>query len=281
MSPEELIKDDFFLTPSPSLINSPFTPTTTDSCIGLSSTFSPLPLPQSTSVTDAAGMNYRTCLHGSNAGTPGIEDSFNFSFASPIYDHATDPASWRSLFENSAVATTPPSTNISLPINSVNHSSTIDSEISNFFDNSSNTSSQVLLNTKFSREKRSAIFMSSTLEEPIKAEDILKSLETFTEGGSRPIKRLKAEAQFNMLSSSSVKTTPVESSEKLPPIIIKDPTDRKAVRRARNTLAARRSRDKKKEHLQNLEDRIRELELQNEKLRLENQYLKNFKCGDH
>lgn len=281
MSPEELIKDDFFLTPSPSLINSPFTPTTTDSCIGLSSTLSPLPLPQSTSVTAATGMNYRTCLNGSNAGASDPEDSLNFSLANPIYDHTTDPNSWVSLFDNSTVATTPPSTNISLPINSVNHDSTIDSDTPNFFDNSSNTSSQVLFDTKFSREKRSAIFMSSIPEEPIKAEDILESLETFTEGGSRPIKRLKAEAQFNMLSSSSVKTTPVQSSEKLPPIIIKDPTDRKAVRRARNTLAARRSRDKKKEHLQNLENRIKELELQNEKLRVENQYLKNFKCGNH
>lgn len=46
----------------------------------------------------------------------------------------------------------------------------------------------------------------------------------------------------------------------LPPIIIDDPTDVTAMKRARNTLAARKSRERKAQRFEDLEDRIAKLE---------------------
>lgn len=46
----------------------------------------------------------------------------------------------------------------------------------------------------------------------------------------------------------------------LPPIVIDDPSDVIAMKRARNTLAARKSRERKAQRLDELEDRIAELE---------------------
>ncbi|KAK8250635.1 hypothetical protein HDK77DRAFT_373539, partial [Phyllosticta capitalensis] len=46
----------------------------------------------------------------------------------------------------------------------------------------------------------------------------------------------------------------------LPPITVQDPSDKTAIKRARNTLAARESRARKYEHVQTLEARIAELE---------------------
>jgi len=46
----------------------------------------------------------------------------------------------------------------------------------------------------------------------------------------------------------------------LPPIVVEDPNDTIAMKRARNTLAARKSRQKKMEKVEELEGRIAELE---------------------
>jgi len=46
----------------------------------------------------------------------------------------------------------------------------------------------------------------------------------------------------------------------LPPIVIDDPSDNVAMKRARNTLAARKSRERKAQKLEDLEDRIAKLE---------------------
>ncbi|KAL2755858.1 hypothetical protein ACRALDRAFT_1064160 [Sodiomyces alcalophilus JCM 7366] len=46
----------------------------------------------------------------------------------------------------------------------------------------------------------------------------------------------------------------------LPPIIVDDPTDTVAMKRARNTLAARKSRERKAQRFEELEERIRKLE---------------------
>lgn len=66
------------------------------------------------------------------------------------------------------------------------------------------------------------------------------------------------------------------SSTSLPPIIV-DSSDPKALRRARNTASARRSRDKKREKLSELEARVAELELLNTQLSVENEFLRNLK----
>ncbi|KKA26577.1 hypothetical protein TD95_004900 [Thielaviopsis punctulata] len=46
----------------------------------------------------------------------------------------------------------------------------------------------------------------------------------------------------------------------LPPIVVEDPSDTVAMKRARNTLAARKSRERKAQRLEDLEERIIELE---------------------
>jgi general control protein GCN4 len=46
----------------------------------------------------------------------------------------------------------------------------------------------------------------------------------------------------------------------LPPIIVEDPNDTVAMKRARNTLAARKSRQRKMQRFDELEDKIAKLE---------------------
>lgn len=46
----------------------------------------------------------------------------------------------------------------------------------------------------------------------------------------------------------------------LPPIVVEDPTDTVAMKRARNTLAARKSRERKAQRFEDLEERIAKLE---------------------
>lgn len=46
----------------------------------------------------------------------------------------------------------------------------------------------------------------------------------------------------------------------LPPIIVEDPSDTTAMKRARNTLAARKSRERKAQRFEDLEEKIRKLE---------------------
>ncbi|ROT34932.1 hypothetical protein SODALDRAFT_284404 [Sodiomyces alkalinus F11] len=46
----------------------------------------------------------------------------------------------------------------------------------------------------------------------------------------------------------------------LPPIVVEDPSDTVAMKRARNTLAARKSRERKAQRFEELEERIRKLE---------------------
>lgn len=154
--------------------------------------------------------------------------------AAPMYDDVPDTSSWDSLFEQPFKADPGPAS-----------TSTLD--------------------TRFVREKRTAIVMG-------------------TDESPRPSKLLRAaSSEFDRLANSIA--TPIEQpkelSKELPPIVVRDPSDPKAVRRARNTAAARRSRDKKREHLQELEDRIAELERINAELAIENQFLKSLQpAGD-
>ncbi|KAG5362016.1 hypothetical protein CJU90_3489 [Yarrowia sp. C11] len=69
------------------------------------------------------------------------------------------------------------------------------------------------------------------------------------------------------------KPSPNSSSNKSPvaqaPIVVSDASDSSAIRRARNTEAARRSRAKKNEKIQELEALVAELMNQNESLQAE------------
>lgn len=93
-----------------------------------------------------------------------------------------------------------------------------------------------------------------------------------------PVKKQKheeAQEEFQNLAKST--NLRISDGSNLPPIIVKDPSDPKAIRRARNTAAARRSRDKKREKMSDLEARVAELERINIQLSIENQILRNMK----
>lgn len=62
----------------------------------------------------------------------------------------------------------------------------------------------------------------------------------------------------------------------LPPITVTDPSDKIALKRARNTLAARESRQRKYEHVQELEKRIADLEEEQKKASSEAEKWKNI-----
>lgn len=61
----------------------------------------------------------------------------------------------------------------------------------------------------------------------------------------------------------------------LPPIALGDPTDLVSVKRARNTAAARKSRQKKSQLLEDLEEQVGELKSMNAHLQTENAHLKS------
>lgn len=60
----------------------------------------------------------------------------------------------------------------------------------------------------------------------------------------------------------------------LPPILVEDITDTVKVKRAKNTLAARLSRERKAKRMESLEQQIQELEAENEKLQAERDHWK-------
>lgn len=62
----------------------------------------------------------------------------------------------------------------------------------------------------------------------------------------------------------------------LPPIIVEDPSDTVAMKRARNTLAARKSRERKAQRFEELEEKIQKLTEERQKLAEERDYWKNM-----
>lgn len=60
--------------------------------------------------------------------------------------------------------------------------------------------------------------------------------------------------------SSVAGVNPRKRDKPLPPIVVEDPGDVAAMKRARNTLAARKSRERKAQRLDELEEKIRQLE---------------------
>ncbi|KAA8916178.1 hypothetical protein TRICI_001669 [Trichomonascus ciferrii] len=76
--------------------------------------------------------------------------------------------------------------------------------------------------------------------------------------------------------TADVSSSNKRSKSELPPVVIKDPKDPAAVRRAKNTEAARRSRAKKNERIDELEKLVDELRSQNAMLEAENKVLKKF-----
>lgn len=80
--------------------------------------------------------------------------------------------------------------------------------------------------------------------------------------GSRPpSSRRKSGGSPPSTRHSSVSGVAARKRDKpLPPIIVEDPSDTVAMKRARNTLAARKSRERKAQRFEDLEERIAKLE---------------------
>lgn len=80
--------------------------------------------------------------------------------------------------------------------------------------------------------------------------------------GCTPARRKSGHSpQSGTMRHSSVSGVSSRKRDKpLPPIIVEDPNDVIAMKRARNTLAARKSRERKAQRFEDLEEKIRSLE---------------------
>lgn len=90
-------------------------------------------------------------------------------------------------------------------------------------------------------------------------ESPLATVEEVEVGAIRSARRSNAQSPTGR--HSSVAGVSARKRDKpLPPIVVEDPNDTVAIKRARNTLAARKSREKKMERFEELENKIAALE---------------------
>lgn len=167
---------------------------------------------------------------------------------------------------NDPLSSAPPSTaftNLTSP--SINESPYLDSyDTSPLFQQDADMSSNSTWYSLFPSDDKTAC-------DPAPADNI-PALEEQT--GATPLEspqplvmdtyRRKSESKSNspVMCHSSVSGVVKSRRRKgpLPPITVQDPSDKVAIKRARNTLAARESRARKYEHVQTLEKRIAEIE---------------------
>lgn len=88
----------------------------------------------------------------------------------------------------------------------------------------------------------------------------MKSDELDSDAQSPPSNRRKSGTSPSTRHSSVAGVNARKRDKPLPPIIIDDPSDIVAMKRARNTLAARKSRERKAMKLEELEEKIAKLE---------------------
>ncbi|CAG2006974.1 unnamed protein product [Fusarium graminearum] len=88
----------------------------------------------------------------------------------------------------------------------------------------------------------------------------MKSDELDSDSQSPPLNRRKSGTSPSTRHSSVAGVNARKRDKPLPPIIIDDPSDIVAMKRARNTLAARKSRERKAMKMDELEDKIAKLE---------------------
>ncbi|VVT47319.1 uncharacterized protein SAPINGB_P001652 [Magnusiomyces paraingens] len=190
-------------------------------------------------------------------------DSFDSHFIdkllnSSLVDSAVeDPSNWESLFpdSNKAVATTSAISPLSRPLSTV-------SELVTDVLPTTITEEMVLspvthpvFETKFVHEKRSAMVLAGKEKKNEEDDDDEEDDEDLER---RSKKRHISALEFEELASISLDSGSSPSKE-LPPIVV-DPSDRRAVKRARNTMAARRSREKKKMEMDDLRQKVSDQE---------------------
>jgi len=93
---------------------------------------------------------------------------------------------------------------------------------------------------------------------PAQTSDDFEHIEPVSGGGRR--KSANSPASGTPRHSSVAGVGSRKRDKPLPPIIVDDPSDTVAMKRARNTLAARKSRERKAQRFEELEERIAKLE---------------------
>lgn len=149
----------------------------------------------------------------------------------PLYEDSQDPSGWDPLFNDEES-----------PVSSV-------SEIASTPAFTNSTSTHPITDLSLSNPEPPVFEMKFVLE---KTSDIVFGTPDLQ---NKDKKRPREEDV-----SSSILTPPTSSTKKLDPIYVEDPGDRKAVKRARNTMAARRSRDRKRREVDELKAKVSEQE---------------------
>lgn len=203
---------------------------------------------------------------------PLTEEFFNELYTSAMFDDVEDQRNWYSLFSDSSpttpvidpvVTTTvpvPPTTTISatpeiatsVPIKNTPCFLTPVTPLLPL----ARDPSHPLIETRFVHEKSSAIVIKRDLDE-VKDEE--KS-DNGTNGVEYPESKKRKFSSQSSVNMGILMTPPNGVGGELPPIVVKDPSDRREVKRARNTLAARRSREKKRMEVDELRLKVSEQE---------------------
>lgn len=130
----------------------------------------------------------------------------------------------------------------------------------------------------FSQQELAANTCSKIESSPIESTTVSETKHTESTPESSP-KAFEVASKIKLASITKKKKNaspalPVSAS--LPPVVVKNPNDAAAVRRAKNTEAARRSRAKKNERIDQLEELVSELMSKNSMLEAENVILRKF-----
>ena len=114
-----------------------------------------------------------------------------------------------------------------------------------------------------------------SIESPsmIDAEDVAPAM---SRDASSPGKTSSRGSKSGRQSSSCGVTKSRRVKSDLPPIIVEDKTDTIAMKRARNTMAARKSRDRRATHMEELENENARLREENDKLNREIDHLRSI-----
>ncbi|OTA05183.1 CPC1, cross-pathway control protein 1 [Trichoderma parareesei] len=100
----------------------------------------------------------------------------------------------------------------------------------------------------------------SPVQKPLESEPMYRSSSSGSGSGSGKKKPASGSPTSSTRHSSVSGVNSRRRDKPLPPIIVEDANDTVAMKRARNTLAARKSRERKAQRFEELEDRIAKLE---------------------
>ncbi|KOS22668.1 Cross-pathway control protein 1 [Escovopsis weberi] len=191
--------------------------------------------------------------------SPAISSGFDFSSSSSVASHI-GTVSPQDLFKTDSFMSTPNSAALTALTSPSLYNGSPDFDgcnISPHFDASDFGGSNEAWFSLFPAEAGSLEQMNSGLSPSLETDDI--SSEHPAANGSS--KKKSAASPTTSTRHSSVSGVNARRRDKpLPPIVVEDMNDTVAMKRARNTLAARKSRERKAQRFEELEERIAKLE---------------------